>query len=625
MIISIPARHVFQAVKECAQKGVKFLIIISAGFSEIGNQKEEKEIVAYAHQYGMRILGPNVFGIYSARTSLNATFGPKDLRAGKTAIITQSGALGIALMGKTQTEGIGLSAIVSVGNKADITESELLEYFSTDKKTKVIFMYIEGLKNGRRFIQSLKKITRKKMVIILKSGRSKKGVIAAASHTGSLACKDKVFCDVMRQHGTIRALTIQEAISRIKFLAKACPPKGEKTVILTNGGGIGVLAADACEKHKVRLFDNPPVLEKIVQGTMPKFGSFKNPIDITGQARVADYRHVLQRLIKNKEIGAIVCLGCQTAVLEMKKLSFFIEQTFKQSRKVKPIVYSFLGGQEVKEVTSSLSKKGLPIFADVEKAVSCLGAAYFHSRYKKRIPGRPAKAKLNLKKINRVLNQAQQDKRNFLLAPEAQEVMKTVKIPIPKSLALTSPKEISSQRNKIVYPAVMKVISPDIIHKSEIGGVILNIDNRSEAEKSYRKIIKNCRHYNPQAKIEGVEITEMVEEDLELIIGAQRDKTFGPIITFGLGGIYVEILNDVCFRALPISRRQARSMIDSINSSSLLLGVRGEKRKDIGSVVDTIIKVGTILLKFPRITDIEINPLVVYEQGVKALDVRILM
>ncbi|RPJ37997.1 MAG: acetyl CoA synthetase, partial [Deltaproteobacteria bacterium] len=308
--IVIPARFVFDAVKTCARKKVKYLTIISSGFSEIGNNEEEKRIVTFARQNGMRVLGPNIFGIYSAEASLNATFGSSNVIPGGVAIITQSGALGIAMIGKTAVESIGLSAIVSVGNKTDVDESDLLEYLIQKPRTKIILMYIEGVRAGEKLIQTLKRVTEKIPVVVIKAGRSERGAIAAASHTGSLAGSDEIFDAIIRQCGVIRAESVEEAFNWCKFLSNNPPPPGENTVIITNGGGIGVMATDACEKFGVKLYDDTNALKEAFAPVTPDFGSTKNPVDLTGQAGAVQYDSALSEALKNDQIHAVIALYC---------------------------------------------------------------------------------------------------------------------------------------------------------------------------------------------------------------------------------------------------------------------------------------------------------------------------
>lgn len=626
--IVIPAKFVYEAVKSCARKKVKYLTIISSGFSEIGNNEEERRIVSYANEHPMRILGPNIFGIYSAAASLNATFGSSGIIPGRVAIITQSGALGVAMIGKTTVENIGLSAIVSVGNKTDVDEADLLEYLVTDDHTKIVLMYIEGVRNGERLIQAVKMTTQKIPVVVIKSGRSERGAIAAASHTGSLAGSDEIFDAIMRQCGVLRAESVEEAFNWCKFLANTPFPSGENTVIVTNGGGIGVMATDACEKYGVKLYDDTAALKEAFSTVTPDFGSTKNPIDLTGQATSSHYNSALEEALKNREINSIIALYGETAVFDAENLSSMIEENsrkFKEEKK--PLVFSIFGGEKIENCLIYLKRTDAAVYGDVYEAVSCLGSVYAYYHYLRERSDAIDQAEIDVQAISRVLEGALAEGRSFLLAHEGQAVMRAAGILIPQSIIARSLDDAVRGAEKIGYPVVMKVVSRDILHKSDAGGVALDIEDKNEVIDAYQAILRNSRAYKADAHIEGVEISEMVTKGMETIIGARRDRTFGPMIMFGLGGIYVEVMKDVAFRALPINRKEILSMVKEIRAYPLLLGVRGEEKKDLDAVVDTIIRVGTILQKCDRISDIEINPLMVYEHGmgVKAVDVRILL
>ena len=345
--ITVPAQFVLKAVESCVRKGVKYIQIITSGFSEIGNTEEEKKIVSIARENNIRVLGPNIFGLYSASVSMNATFSASEIKKGHVAILTQSGALGIALIGKTAVDNIGLSSIVSIGNKCDIDEADLLEYLVLQKETKVILMYIEGVKNGERLIKALKKATSRKPVIVIKSGRSRRGAMAAASHTGSLAGSDKIFSAIMRQCGVMRAESLEEAFNWCKFLAFSPQPKGKNAVIITNGGGVGVLATDACEKFGIELYDDQKVLKKVFEPATPSFGSTKNPIDITGGASSDDYKLALSAPVKSKNMDATIALYCETSTFDSENLVPMIKETFEGHKKLgKPITYAIVGGED---------------------------------------------------------------------------------------------------------------------------------------------------------------------------------------------------------------------------------------------------------------------------------------
>jgi len=624
--IVVPAPHVFDAVRECAQEKVKFCIIISSGFSEIGNREEENKIARFAREHHMRILGPNIFGVFSASSSLNATFGPSNIRPGNIAIITQSGALGIAMIGKTTVENIGLSAIISVGNKSDINETDLLEYLEHHDATKVIMIYIEGLKEGDRFIQALRKTTKEKPVVVVKAGRSQRGAMAAASHTGALAGSDEIFDYLMKQAHVLRAESLQEALEWCKFLARTPLPEKEDTVIVTNGGGIGVLATDACEKYGVKLYDDTQTLKETFSEFMPYFGSAKNPIDLTGQATSELYSAAFGASLRSPRIYGMISLYCETALFDIDNFSPIIEETNKQFQAAKkPTVFCLVGGTKTEDCVNRLKSRDVPVFTDPYEAVSSLGAMYAYHRYLFQQSEKVDEAPIDVSRVNGVIKRVKEDGRRFLLAHEGREVMEAAEIPMPRSFVAQNLDEAVIGCEKMGYPVVMKVVSKDILHKSDVGGVALDLVNKKEVIEAYEAIMYNCRTRQPNAKIEGVELSEMVTPGVELIVGARVDRSFGPIVMVGLGGIYVEVMKDVSFRGLPLNREEVINMIKEIKSYPILLGVRGEKKKDIDTLVETIIKVGTILTQCRGMSDIEINPLVVYEKGVKGLDVRILV
>lgn len=626
--ISIPAHLCVAAVKECAEKGVKNVQIITSGFSEIGNHADEDEITRIAQAQGMRVLGPNIFGTYSAKVSMNSTFSASTIVPGNVAIITQSGALGIAMIGKTAVENMGMSAIISTGNKCDISEIELLEYLIDQEETRVILMYIEGVENGDRLIPLMQKVGKIKPIVVIKSGRSKRGAMAAASHTGSLAGSDTIFDAVMRQCGVLRAESLDEAFNWCKFLAASPKPKGKHAVIVTNGGGIGVLATDACEKYGVDLYDNQRILHDTFGPATPSFGSTKNPVDITGAAMANDYDLALSAPAASKNLDATIALYCETATFDSDNLAPMIRDTYeKHVKQEKPITYAIVGGESVEKTLVTLKRENIPVYSDVYPAVSCLGAAYKYYNYQELPIDPPDFATINEQAINNLIDTVQKGGRNFLLAHEAQEVMRVAGIFMPKSQVARNLTEAITAANDMGFPIVMKVVSRDIIHKSDAGGIALGLDNVDEVIDAYEAIMKNCKAYNPNAAITGVELAEMVTPGLELVVSAIRDGSFGPIVMCGLGGVYVEVMKDVSFRSYPLNHKEVHTMLQEIRSFPLLMGVRGEKKKYIEGVIDTIIKVGTILYYCPQITDIEINPLRVYEQqkGIKALDVRILL
>jgi acetyltransferase len=624
----VPAKFVFEAVRAAAAQRAKFNLVISSGFSEIGNTEEEKAIVAFARAHGMRILGPNIFGMFSAAASLDMTFGPGGIVPGNVAIITQSGALGLAMIGKTAAERVGISAMVSVGNKADINEADLLEHLVEDEQTQSILMYIEGVREGGPLIGVLQEASRVKPVVVIKSGRSKRGAAAAASHTGSLAGSDEIFDAVMRQCGVLRAESVKQGFNLCKFLARTRLPRGRNTVIVTNGGGIGVLATDACEKHGVSLLDDPQGLRSTFGPVTPSFGSTRNPIDLTGGAAAEHYDQALDAALRSDTIHAVIALYCETAMFDVHTLAPMVEQNYAKYRAAgKPIVFSAFGGGDVEACLGDLARNKVPIFDDVYDAVYCLGGLYAHHAHTAHPPQRSDEIDIDVAAVNELLAGARADGRSFLLAHEGRRLMEAVGITLPQSRIARTLDEAVAAADAIGYPVVLKVVSRDILHKSDSGGVALDLENRAEVIDAYQAIYRSCRAAVPNARITGVEVAEMVRKGLELIVGARRDPGFGPIVMFGLGGIYVEVLKDVSFRAVPTNRAEALTMMKEIRAFPLLMGVRGEERKDIDRVVDAVIRVATLIRRCPGISDMEINPLVAYEegQGAKAVDVRVLL
>ncbi len=383
-IIAVPVKIVSRVAVDCGRKGVKVLVVITSGFGEVGNVDAERELVEIAREYGMRILGPNIFGLAYTPARLNATFGPRDIREGSIAFITQSGALGIALMGWTVMEEIGLSALVSMGNMIDLDVVEVSRYLADDPHTKVITIYLEGLKpgTGPRFMEVMREVTRKKPVIIIKAGRSKRGMAAVASHTGSLAGADHVYSAAFRQTGVLRAKTVEEMFDWARAFANQPIPRGDRTIIITNGGGVGVLATDAAEEYGVNLITPSIELKDRLHRVMPWFGSPRNPVDLTGQAGVENYVKALEIAFESPEIDNIVVLYCRTAILDPRELAKGLVDTIKlHSGAGKPVVVGMVGGLDTFEAMKMLNKNGIPAYPSPERAVSALAAMIRYSKY----------------------------------------------------------------------------------------------------------------------------------------------------------------------------------------------------------------------------------------------------
>jgi acetyl-CoA synthetase (ADP-forming) len=383
-IIAIPAVYVPDALEECGQKGIKAVLIISSGFKEMGNLELEAKVLAVTKKYGMRMLGPNIFGLYYAPSRMNATFGLSRVFPGSIAFITQSGALGIAMMGWTNLYRIGVSAVVSMGNKADIEEADMLDYFTEDTSTKAVLVYIEGTKDGRRLIDSTKNTVARKPVIVLKSGRTEKGALAAASHTGSLAGSDKIYDAAFRQSGALRAYDFAQAFDWSKLMTVQPPPPSENCLIITNGGGVGVMTTDACEESGITVWPLPEDLQSEFRKFMPIFGNFRNPVDLTGQAYEESYFKAVDLALKDQRIGSMIVLYCQTAITDPVSIAKSIIDACESQRCDKTIVTSFVGGSQCDDAMKKLDERGIPAYPIPERAVSALAAYYKWHRYRQR-------------------------------------------------------------------------------------------------------------------------------------------------------------------------------------------------------------------------------------------------
>ncbi|MEF8873783.1 MAG: acetate--CoA ligase family protein [Candidatus Thermoplasmatota archaeon] len=626
-IIVVPAKIVKEAVHQCGEKGVKHIIVISSGFSEVGNVEEETALVEEARKYDMRVLGPNVFGIYSAKSDLNATFGPSDVEKGSIALLSQSGALGIALIGKTAEQYLGLSSIVSIGNKADIDEVELVDHFSQDDESEVIMVYMEGLENGREFMETVKGLEEDKAVIVLKSGRSEKGATAVASHTGSLAGSDRIFSSAFKQCGVLRAEDLREAFNWSRAFSNSPLPENENTVVVTNGGGIGVLSADAAEKYDVKLLDDQTHLKETFEDVIPSFGSTKNPVDITGQAGKEEYEKSLRRAYESEEIGSVIGLYCEAGGGDAWGGAKAIKEVYEEYGGEKTSVFTFVGGKEADECVQWLRKHKIPAFTDTYECVSALGALYQKKRYLDRSKqrGEIPEPDIPLEEIRDRLDEIRESGRLTLREDEAREILELAEIPVAEGEVVNSLESAVKAAEKIGYPVVLKIVSEDIVHKSDAGGLALNLENEKEVVDAYQAILSNVRNKYPDAHIKGVSVAKMLEGGEETIVGGTRDNTFGPLVMFGLGGVYVEILEDVEFRVAPIDREEARKMMGEINAFPVLLGARGETRKDLKALADVIYRISYLMNEVDEIAEMDLNPIKAFDQGkgCKAVDVAI--
>jgi len=612
-IIAIPAPHVLSALQECAQKKVKTVAVITSGFAEVGNTKEEQELKDLADKENIALIGPNIFGIVYTPLKLNASFGPQFMLPGKIAFISQSGALAIALMGWTAMEKIGLAALMSIGNKSDIGEKELIEYFNNDENVESVMIYMEGIKDGHKFL----KTEIKKPVVILKVGRSQRGAKAAASHTGSLAGSDKIYDAVFNQLGILRAKTFTQAFGWSSALSLPLP-KGDEAIIVTNGGGIGVSTTDECEAAGIKLLDDPKWLEKKFRETMPDFGSTKNPVDITGGGNVDNYREATKIALNEDKIKAVMMLYCETACTVPVEIAKAILQEYDACKKSKPMVVAMAGGERTREAVHYLNEHSIPAFTEASEAVSALKVVYTWRDICNREKDVPEISEPPKEAIE-IIEKIKSEKRTFALEHEARKIMQLCGVPTPKWGFARSTDEAVSQA-KDMYPLAIKVASVDIVHKTDVGGVVLNIRNEEELRTKFDAMMSKVKKNAPKAKILGVNLVQMIK-GIECIVGLNQDPQFGPAVMFGLGGVLVEVLKDVSFRIVPFGEIEAERMINEIKAKKILEGFRGIKAHK-PSIIQTMCAIQKLA---PYVKEIDVNPLMTNQDGSFAVDARIIL
>jgi len=626
-VVAVPASIVPNIAEEAGRKELRVLVIISAGFKESGIEgtRLEERLVSVCKEYGIRILGPNCLGVIDTSTPINASFAGSMPIKGNIAFASQSGALCTAVLDWSLKEGVGFSKFLSLGNKADLNENDVMLELAEDDNTKVILMYLEGVEDGKRFLEVAQEVTRKKPVVILKSGVTDAGVRAVSSHTGTMAGSDLAFDVAFKQTGIIRVGTAQELFDIAEILSTQPHPKGPNVVVITNAGGPGILAADAIEKYGLKMAPISADIRGALGGRLPPEASFNNPVDVLGDATAERYSFALGTVLKSEDVDSALVILTPQAMTQPEATADAILE-IKKSFPEKIIITAFLGGNLVEKAIESLEESKIPNYPFPERAVSSLSAMVRYGEYLKasmerRIP--PLKAERD--KVASIFEMVKSDRRVNLLASEAMQVAQAYGIPTPVVRLATTREEAVSIAEEMGYPVVLKVESPQILHKTDIGGVKLNLNSKKQVSRSFNEILGNANRYAPRAAIYGVNVQKMVPQGKEMIVGVHRDVTFGPLIMFGLGGIYVNFLRDVSFRLAPLTKRDAENMISETKAYTLLRGIRGEEKSDIESIVNTILRTSKLVTDFEEINELDINPLFVYKEGdgCSALDIKI--
>jgi len=622
-IIAVKPVDVLETIKICGEKNIEAAIVISAGFKETGPKgaRLEQELKKLAKENGVRILGPNCLGLIDTHSKLNASFATGMPEQGKIGFFSQSGAMCVAILDWALGEKIGFSKFVSLGNKTDISEIDMLIALGEDKNTKVILGYLEGIENGPAFIQVAQEVSKKKPIVIIKAGVTSAGAKAVSSHTGSLAGSESAYQAAFKQSGVIRAKTINELFNYALAFVNQPLPKGPRVAILTNSGGPGIVAADACDQSALQLVRlNSETAEKL-RSFLPPVASFVNPIDIIGDAHFDRYDQALKVLLEASNVDAVIVILTPTATIEIKETAKVVVKHAQKTNK--PILCSFMGKMEIGKGVRYLKKHGIPNYLCPEDAVMVLEKMWQRQHWLSQPLPTYFQIQADRARVRYLLEMAKRQGRFHLTETEAREILKAYGFSLPQTrLARTKEDAVEAAKN-IGFPVVLKIVSPDISHKTDVGGVILKLETPQAVKEAFTEIMLRVKEKFPKAAIYGISVQEMIQGAKETIIGFTRDPQFGPLLMFGLGGIYVEILKDVSFRIAPIGKREALEMIREIKTYPLLRGIRGEPPTDVSALVEGILALNQMALDFPEIIEAEINPFLVRTKGSTAVDARL--
>ena len=634
-VIVVPAVHVLDVVEACGRKGVRAIVVISAGFKETGDEgaARERELRDRALHYGMRMVGPNCLGVLNTEpaVSMNATFAPVRPPAGHVAFSSQSGALGLAILDYATQLHIGFSQFVSVGNKADVSGNDLLEFWEHDPGTSIILLYLESFGNPRRFNQIARRVARRKPIVAVKSGRTVAGARAASSHTGSLAGPDAAVDALCRQSGVIRTDTMEELFDVAMLLAHQPVPLGNRVGIVTNAGGPGIMASDACEGHGLAI---PSLSEETVRSLrsfLPREASTRNPVDMIASATPESFERSVRLVLEDPNVDALLVIYVPPIVTRpLDVAQAILRGAAAAHAAAKPVLTCFMGSHGVPDGLRSLQEGLIPSYVFPESAAIALARAVNYGHWLGQPEGvirgfddvDPARADAA---IDAALRRATAGEPAWLRPEEVREVLSAYRIPMPASAFAASADEAVAAAQRIGFPVVVKLVSDTITHKSEVGGVALDLRTEDEVRRAFAGVAARLRQRGLQEAMAGVSVQGMVDEGVEAIIGVTRDPSFGPLLMFGLGGVYVEVLKDVAFRMHPLTDQDARAIVREVRGLPLLEGYRGAVAADIAALEETLLRVSWLLGHHPAIAEMDLNPIKVLEpgRGCTAVDGRI--
>jgi len=625
-LVIVPAELVINTFKELIDKKVKGAVVITAGFREIGGVgvQRERELAEMCRDR-IRVIGPNCLGIIDTYSNLNASFAPTMPRQGKIGFMSQSGAMVTAILDFAAGRDIGFSKFISMGNKMDLNETHFLDILGEDDSTKVVIGYLESVVDGRSFLETADRVSRKKPVIIFKSGVSAEGTKAASSHTGSLSGLDRAYECAFTKSGVIRARSIEDLFDWAEVFASQPLPKGKRVAIITNAGGPGIIATDKAAEEKLTLAAVNTATAGKLREVLPPAASVYNPIDVLGDADSTRYQQVIELVAQAEEVDGIVIILSPQANTQIEETAKIVSNFSYTSPKT--VITSFMGEERVAAAFSIFKRGRVANISFPDRATRAMAVMANHSLWKKQQKLEEYYKEVEEKKVTRFLEAKAEEGKIKLVDFEARELLETCRIPtLPTVLAHTAD-EAASVAEQMGFPVAMKVYSPEILHKTDVGGVRVGLRTPKDIVKAFDVIMVSVRGFLPQVPVLGITVQKMVEGGKEVIVGFSRDPQFGPLMMFGLGGVYVEVLKDVNFALTPLSKKEIRELVTGIKSFPLLSGVRGEKEKDLEALYEVIATVGTIGEKFPEIMEMEINPLMVKDkgEGVWAIDGRLIL
>ena len=614
VVIAVPAEMVPGAAREAVQKKVGAIVVVASGFKETGRLGKalEDELTEICRKGGVRLLGPNCLGVINTAIKLNASFSKRIPQAGCLAIFSQSGALCTAMMDIADERELGVSKAVSIGNKADVTEVDVLSALAHDEETKVIVGYLEDISDGDKFVKAAEEASSQKPVVILKAGTTGAGSRAAANHTGVLAGKDTAYGAAFKRAGICRADSFEALFDYATALALQPTPRGDRVLIITNSGGSGTMAADAVEKAGMTVTPLHPGLAARLRERMPAAAFIDNPIDISADAEPRHYADAIDIAVADGSIDAILVVLAPQYMTEpagtVRAIVSHLDDTV-------PVLASFLGGSDIMPSRKELAAAGLPFYDSPERAVNALKAMHEYGVWKNRPARHVVRFPVNRRRVERIIARRQRTNRLRLGEVKSKDILKAYGFHTLEGRLTTTPEEAVEIARFIGFPVALKIISPSIVHKSDLGGVRLNLGSAQEVADAFDLMMLRINKHAPNAIIGGIYVEKMAEKGLEVIIGMTRDPQFGPMLMFGLGGIFVEVMKDVTFHLAPITETEAIQMLQSTRSYELLQGKRGLKEVDLQAIAVALQRISQLTTDFPQILDLDINPLIVGEIG----------